>query len=103
MYLEGYIYHPELAIGKDFLTEYDIILGNPPWDKIRFEEKKFYSQFTFSLNSTYFRNNTRERIASQEEKNESLANYAYSFKSNMERSKEIIKSDPYLPIPQLAN
>lgn len=95
LYLEGYIYHPELAIGTDFLTEYDIILGNPPWDKIRFEEKKFYSQYTFSLNSTYFRNNTRERIASQEEKNESLANYAYSFKSNMERSKEIIKSDPY--------
>lgn len=95
LYLEGFIYHPELAIGTDFLTEYDIILGNPPWDKIRFEEKKFYSQFTFSLNSAYFRNDTRERIASQEKKNDSLANYAYIFKSNMERSKEIIKSDPY--------
>lgn len=95
LYLDGYIYHPELAIGTDFLTEYDIILGNPPWDKIRFEEKKFYSQFVFSLNDAYFRNSTRERIASHEEKNESLADFAINFKGNLERCKEIIKNDPY--------
>lgn len=41
----GYIYHETLALGVDFLQQYDIILGNPPWEKIRFEEKKFFSQF----------------------------------------------------------
>ncbi|MFD1257874.1 Eco57I restriction-modification methylase domain-containing protein [Mucilaginibacter terrae] len=41
LFARGHIYHQGLALDKSKLREYDIILGNPPWEKIRFEEKKF--------------------------------------------------------------
>lgn len=41
LFASGYIYHQGLALDKNKLRIYDIILGNPPWEKIRFEEKKF--------------------------------------------------------------
>lgn len=35
----GYIYNPALSVDLSSLSHFEIILGNPPWEKIRFEEK----------------------------------------------------------------
>ena len=43
VFSSGFIYHEQLALHKSHLKKYDIVLGNPPWEKIRFEEKKFYA------------------------------------------------------------
>jgi hypothetical protein len=40
LFAKGFIYHGGLALDKSKLSCYDIILGNPPWEKIRFENKK---------------------------------------------------------------
>lgn len=47
MFALNRFYSPEM--GMDFLRdgfgEFDIILGNPPWEKIRFEERKFFQNY----------------------------------------------------------
>lgn len=40
----GRFYNQALAINLNYV-QYDIILGNPPWEKIRFEEKKFLANY----------------------------------------------------------
>lgn len=41
--LKGRFYNPGLGI--DVEDTYDIEIGNPPWEKIRFEEKKFLAHY----------------------------------------------------------
>lgn len=43
MALSGRYYNSDLAI--DISESYDVVIGNPPWEKIRFEEKKFLSHY----------------------------------------------------------
>lgn len=43
MALKGRYYNSALAIGN--VEPYEIVIGNPPWEKIRFEEKKFLSHY----------------------------------------------------------
>lgn len=56
LFSKGYIYHQGLALASEFLTKYDVILGNPPWEKIRFEKNKLAEHtipdnFAFHLES----------------------------------------------------
>ena len=41
---KGRFYSEIMAIGTE-VQQYDIVLGNPPWEKVRFEEKKFLRHF----------------------------------------------------------
>ena len=43
MALSGRYYNTSLAI--DINETYDVVIGNPPWEKIRFEEKKFLAHY----------------------------------------------------------
>ncbi len=90
-YLNGLIYHSSLAIGTDFLTEYDIILGNPPWEKIRFEEKNFYAQYESSIRSIYFKPELQHAILNVESSNNVLANYCNIYKQQIANAKLSIK------------
>lgn len=95
LYLSGYVYHKELAIGMNFLKEYDIILGNPPWEKIRFEEKKFFSQFSGKVADINFKFDLKRAIDNSLDSSEELKNYADEYKSNIEWCKNYIKRNPY--------
>ena len=49
MFALGRFYAPAMGINfnkKDFFVPFDIVLGNPPWEKIRFEERKFFSSYS---------------------------------------------------------
>lgn len=46
MALKGRYYHSYLGAEAD--NRYDIVIGNPPWEKIRFEEKKFLAHYVES-------------------------------------------------------
>lgn len=90
-YLHGFLYHKDLAIGVDFLTEYDIILGNPPWEKIRFEEKGFYEQYVSSIGNINFKFDLTKAIDDAESTNQSLKEYAIECKEQIEQAKNSIK------------
>lgn len=53
-YSKGYIYNKALSVDISSLPQYDIILGNPPWEKIRHEDKLFSQRFkTFGEGIAY--------------------------------------------------
>ena len=91
-YLHGFLYHKDLAIGVDFLTEYDIILGNPPWEKIRFEEKGFYEQYVSSIGNINFKFDLTKAIDDAESTNQWLKDYVIECKEQIEQAKSTIKN-----------
>lgn len=56
------IYAPEMGINHSFFRniQFDIILGNPPWEKTRFEERKFFSRYYPEI-STMSKKDDREQ------------------------------------------
>lgn len=86
MALEGRYYSSDMGIETD--EKYDVILGNPPWEKIRFEEKKFLKPYV--ENDVIKEKNKRaEFIASIGALNrkyiESVVGDYTSFKKNVKR------------------
>lgn len=43
MAAEGRFYHESMGVSET--DRYDLVLGNPPWEKLRFEEKKFLAHY----------------------------------------------------------
>jgi len=44
LFATGRLYNVNLGVEESFFeNKFDVILGNPPWEKIRFEERKFFS------------------------------------------------------------
>lgn len=93
--LDGFIYHPSLAVGTSFLQQYDIILGNPPWEKLRFEEKKFYAQFSESIQSVHFKFELPGNIQQEKEENPELKTYAEEYVKGIETAKTEIKKSTF--------
>lgn len=90
-YLQGFLYHTDLSIDVDFLTEYDIILGNPPWEKIRFEEKSFYEQYVASIGDVNFKFDLYLAIDEAENTNHKLKEYVIICRNQIESAKKAIK------------
>lgn len=93
IFFKGYIYHEDLGIDKKKLPLFDIILGNPPWEKIRFEEKKFYAMYESSISKNHFKSDRKDEISSQE--NQKLFEFAEDYKSRVNANKKMIKKDPF--------
>ena len=73
----GFVYHTNLAVDTKCLQNFDIILGNPPWEKIRFEEKKFHQIFENIQGSDAFKK------------------YKIEYSNEIEKAKKQIKSSPF--------
>lgn len=95
VFASGFIYHKELSVNKDKLNKYDIVLGNPPWEKIRFEEKKFYALYEKSISDNHFKSSRVEEINETEFSNLGLATFAKQFKSEIEETKSDLKLNPF--------
>lgn len=93
--MDGFIYHPSLAIGTSFIQQYDIILGNPPWEKLRFEEKKFYAQFSENIQSVHFKFELPDNIQQEKEENPELRAYAEEYVNGIETAKAEIKKSTF--------
>lgn len=93
--MDGFIYHPSLAIGTSFLQQYDIILGNPPWEKLRFEEKNFYAQFSERIQSVHFKFELPNNIQQEKEANPELMTFAEEYINGIEIAKSEIKKSTF--------
>lgn len=93
--ISGFIYHNKLALGIDFLQHYDIILGNPPWEKIRFEEKKFFSQYIREINLIDFKFSLGQSIAYSMGKNPLVEQFVNTYKHQLEDTKKQIKKNAF--------
>ncbi len=91
IFSSGFIYHEQLGLSKEQLKKYDIILGNPPWEKIRFEEKKFYALYENSISANHFKSSRTSEIDEIELSNLQLAEYSKEFKLEIEKAKSDLK------------
>lgn len=93
--MNGFIYHEALSINIESLQKYDIILGNPPWEKIRFEEKVFYSQYTDKLHNINFKFELPVLIEQTHRNNSKINQYAQIYKAHLETAKHNIKNSSF--------
>jgi len=90
-FASGFIYHEELSISKSKVKKYDVVLGNPPWEKIRFEEKKFYALYSPSISGNHFKASRTNEIAEVIETNKQLAEFSKEFQFELEKAKKDLK------------
>tara|TARA_R110002072_G_scaffold113517_3_gene243085 strand:+ start:226 stop:2685 length:2460 start_codon:yes stop_codon:yes gene_type:complete len=91
----GFIYHEQLSLSKDKLKNYDVVLGNPPWEKIRFEEKKFYALYSNTVAENHFKSSRTNEITETELSNVLLAEYSKEFKLEIEKAKSDLKKNSF--------
>lgn len=95
VFSKGFIYHEQLSLRKDKLKSYDVVLGNPPWEKIRFEEKKFYALYSNTVAENHFKSSRTNEIAETELSNVALAEYSKEFKLEIEKAKSDLKKNSF--------
>ena len=98
IFSEGFIYHERLSLQKEKLKKYDIILGNPPWEKIRFEEKRFYALYSPSIPNNHFKATRTNEIKEMELVNINLAEFSTQFKLEIENAKAKLKYNPFFEL-----
>ena len=95
VFSSGFIYHEQLGLSKYKLKNYDIVLGNPPWEKIRFEEKKFYALYSNKVSENHFKSSRTNEITETELNNVQLAEYSKEFKLEIEKAKSDLKKNSF--------
>ncbi|OHC85143.1 MAG: hypothetical protein A2546_00060 [Sphingobacteriia bacterium RIFOXYD2_FULL_35_12] len=98
IFSSGFIYHEQLSLSKDKLNNYDVVLGNPPWEKIRFEEKKFYALYSNTVAENHFKSSRTSEIAETELNNVQLAEYSKEFKHEIEKAKSDLKKNSFFAL-----
>ncbi len=98
IFSSGFIYHEQLSLSKDKLKNYDVVLGNPPWEKIRFEEKKFYALYGSSISENHFKSSRTNEITETELNNVQLAEYSKQFKLEIEKAKSDLKKNSFFTL-----
>ncbi len=94
----GFIYHEQLSLNKNQLKEYDIILGNPPWEKIRFEEKKFYALYSNTIADNHFKSSRTHEINETETNDVQLSLFSKEFKFEIEKAKLVLKQNSFFDL-----
>jgi hypothetical protein len=95
VFSSGFIYHEQLSLHKQKLKKYDIVLGNPPWEKIRFEEKKFYALYSNAIAENHFKLSRTNEINETESNNMQLAEFSTEFKLEIEKAKIDLKKNSF--------
>jgi hypothetical protein len=98
VFSSGFIYHEQLSLSKDKLNNYDVVLGNPPWEKIRFEEKKFYALYSNTVAENHFKSSRTSEITETELNNVKLAAYSKEVKLEIEKAKSDLKKNSFFAL-----
>lgn len=92
---EGLIYHPSLGIDWSEFNEsqdgFDLIIGNPPWEKIRFEEKSFFKPWAPHISSLNKKDERANEIKRLRHTQPLIYDYYQKFLSSLEESKQLIQ------------
>ncbi|QUM78057.1 hypothetical protein HWV00_18580 [Moritella sp. 24] len=92
----GIYYSESMGVDlKRLLPKLDIILGNPPWEKVRLEEKSFFMELAPSILTLHNKKEREKWISELFVDNEKLYNYYLKAKLSYEKSKKLIKNNPY--------
>ncbi|MFI3108122.1 N-6 DNA methylase [Streptococcus suis] len=98
---EGRMYSKDIGINLDSIVNsrgFDIIIGNPPWEKLRFEERKFFRSQYETIANQSSKTHRQKEIESLKETNASDYKYYFDMKNDYADIKERLKSNPYLDL-----
>ena len=90
----GWIYNPELAADIRALPDQiDLVIGNPPWEKIRFEERSFFASIAPGIASHFKKNERSKAISLLREKYPKV--YSFYSKTLLEfvKFKDVLRQD----------
>ncbi len=90
-----------LNLNKRFLKNkdgFDLILGNPPWEKIRFEEKKFFSVYDVGIDKISQKKLRLIEIEKLKLSNRELYDYYEECNSSIDIAKNEIKDNSKLKL-----
>lgn len=88
-----------LNLNKRFMNKedgFDLIIGNPPWEKIRFEEKKFFSVYDIGIDKISQKKLRYKEIEKLKNTNKLLYEYYEECNSNLNTAKENIRNNSKL-------
>ncbi len=95
---QGFIYHEKLALTNDDLKVFpeegfDLIMGNPPWEKIRLEEKSFFKPWSKEIGDSNKKDERSKLISGLQKISPTLFSYYDEFKSQIELARKHIKEN----------
>ncbi|XCA84405.1 N-6 DNA methylase [Exiguobacterium mexicanum] len=95
---QGFIYHDKLALTFDNLKVFpkegfDLILGNPPWEKIRLEEKSFFKPWSIEIGEANKKDIRTSLICGLKQTSPKLFAYYSEFKMQIESARRYIKTN----------
>ena len=91
------VFHFPIAFPEVFLRNrsgFDVILGNPPWEKIRVEEHSFWARHFPGLRGKSQREQEAEKVRLREERPDLLTLYEHE-RDEMYQMRNVLRSGPY--------
>lgn len=92
-----YSRHMGINLRNSILTiKFDIIIGNPPWEKIRFEERKFFKQVDVKIANIPQKSKRKEAIENIKTTHMEVYNLYIKLCKDYSDFKEDIKNNPFI-------
>ncbi|KMP50160.1 Eco57I restriction-modification methylase domain-containing protein [Bacillus cereus] len=91
----GFLYHPDLGVNweKNNQEGFDLVVGNPPWEKLRFEEKSFLRPWAPHIALLSKKDDRAREIEKLQLTHPCVYAYYKNFVSYLEDSKKNIKKN----------
>lgn len=97
LFSEGRIYNQSSGISYDFKNnKFDMIFGNPPWEKIRLEDRKFFKQRYPEISRISQKNLRNDAINALKSLNSKDYNFYQDVYSDYSEVKKLLKSSSLL-------
>ncbi|OTN88460.1 hypothetical protein A5819_000941 [Enterococcus sp. 7E2_DIV0204] len=92
---ENRVYNRSMSLDMSFIPKggFDLVIGNPPWEKVRFEERTFFKSFYPIISSLSNKKERAEEIEKIKYNNECDYQYYSDVKSDYEIAKLEIKNN----------
>lgn len=92
----GRIYHPELGLSAEGpqLGSFDVIVGNPPWEKLRIEERAFFRTYAPEVAACVKKDDRLAAIARLAEIQPKLHTYYQDLRDQLDTCKTRIQASP---------
>lgn len=92
----GYLYHIDLGLNwgiheEEIKKGFELIVGNPPWEKLRFEEKSFFLPWAPHISKINKKNDRSKEIEKLKHSHPLIYQYYTKYISQLDASKELIK------------
>lgn len=94
-YFEGFLYDSALGRPEEYRqSSWDIVIGNPPWEKIRLEERSFFEHFMAGIVSATSKSARQSEIESLKWKLPYVHAYYQDILLQIDAARKQIQADP---------